>query len=537
MKTELLPWDSSSREKREECIRKAAELIAAGELVAYPTETVYGLAADALNAMAVKKVFEAKGRPQSRPLLVAVRDLESARDLVTEVPERARLLAGVFWPGPLSIVLSASSRVPKAITAGTGSVGLRCPAHPVSRALVEAAGPITSPSANISGRPSPKTAREVLGDLEGRMAAVIDAGPAPGGRESTVVDLREDVKILREGAIGASEILSLSSIERISFGDRKTVLFVCSGNTCRSPLAAAVFRPALESLGLLAASAGTVAGDGFPASDGSLAVAKESGYDLGGHLSRGLDGVRWEEVALVIGMTRRHVTDVKDHLRRVALSDPPPVVTMDDLTGIGEIADPFGGPPREYRNLLETFEHERAAVTIAVAELVGEGSTTVNRSEFNETVFDKVSVACDHGGILLKEAISRTLRDMGIEVEDLGTNSEESVDYPDFAAAGARAVAEGRSDACILICGTGIGMAMTADKIRGIRAANCSDEYSASMARAHNDANVLTLGARVIGPGLAERLVQVFCTTPFEGGRHARRIGKISDLEHPADKS
>ncbi|MFP4200538.1 MAG: L-threonylcarbamoyladenylate synthase [Clostridia bacterium] len=536
MKTELLPWDGVSRVDRERSIREAAALIAAGELVAYPTETVYGLAADALSPEAVEKVFEAKGRPRSRPLLVAVRDLESACDLVEEVPKSANLLAGVFWPGPLSIVLTASGRVPEGVTAGRGSVGLRCPAHPVSRALVEEVGPITSPSANISGRRSPKTVEEVLCDLDGRIAAVIDGGPVPGGRESTVVDIRDGFEIVREGAIGASEISTLLSFERRDLGRRRTVVFVCSGNTCRSPLAASVLRSTLENLGLLTLSAGTAATWGLPASGGALTAAEESGYDLHGHRSRGLVDVPWEDVALVVGMTRRHARDVGDHLRRLGLDDPPPIVTMDDLVGIGDVPDPFLGPPEEYQEILDTFEGKRAAITVAIARLLDGGKSILNGSDRKPTVFDTVSVACDHGGVMLKSTIKDTLWELGIEVEDLGTDSEESVDYPDFAVAGARAVAEGHADASILICGTGIGMAMTADKIPGIRAANCSEEYSATMARAHNDANVLTLGARVIGPGLAKRLVQAFCTTPFEGGRHARRVDKISRLDRSAGR-
>lgn len=140
-------------------------------------------------------------------------------------------------------------------------------------------------------------------------------------------------------------------------------------------------------------------------------------------------------------------------------------------------------------------------------------------------------MACDHGGLSLKDVVVSSLEGLGVDVLDLGTDGPDSVDYPDFAAAAARRVIDGTVEAAILICGTGIGMAISANKVPGMRAAGCGDEYSASMARAHNDANALALGARVIGPGLAEALVERFCTTTFEGGRHGRRVQKMMDLE------
>lgn len=138
----------------------------------------------------------------------------------------------------------------------------------------------------------------------------------------------------------------------------------------------------------------------------------------------------------------------------------------------------------------------------------------------------KIAIGCDHAGVDLK----RTLLDSVLkehEVTDVGTNSKESVDYPDIAKLVARAVACGEVESGILICGTGIGMAMAAGKVKGIRAARCSEPYSAEMSRTHNNANVLCFGARVIGSGMAEKIVEKWLSTPFEGGRHARRIGKI----------
>lgn len=143
----------------------------------------------------------------------------------------------------------------------------------------------------------------------------------------------------------------------------------------------------------------------------------------------------------------------------------------------------------------------------------------------------KVAIGADHGGFRLKEAIKPVLDSLGVEYKDFGTNSEESVDYPDISAPVARAVAAGEYDRGILICGTGIGIGIAANKVPGIRAALCHDTFSAHASREHNNANILTMGERVIGPGLASDIVKIWLTTEFEGGRHERRIAKISALE------
>ena len=143
----------------------------------------------------------------------------------------------------------------------------------------------------------------------------------------------------------------------------------------------------------------------------------------------------------------------------------------------------------------------------------------------------KIVLAADHAGIDLKDHLVAFLTENGYEVADYGTNSHESCDYPVYAEKACRAVIAGEFDLCILCCGTGIGMSMAANKIEGIRAACCSDIFSAKYTRLHNDANVLCLGARVVGIGLADELADVFVKTEFEGGKHARRVGLISDIE------
>lgn len=146
----------------------------------------------------------------------------------------------------------------------------------------------------------------------------------------------------------------------------------------------------------------------------------------------------------------------------------------------------------------------------------------------------KVAVGNDHGGLALKETVISLLREMGHDVVDLGTNSGDSCDYPDFAGKVAEGVGSGAYDRGVLICGTGIGMSIAANKVKGVRAALCNEIFSARMARAHNDANILCLGARVVGPGVAAEIVKAFFTTEFEAGRHARRVEKIRLLETDA---
>ena len=142
-----------------------------------------------------------------------------------------------------------------------------------------------------------------------------------------------------------------------------------------------------------------------------------------------------------------------------------------------------------------------------------------------------IAIGSDHGGYALKQEIMKHLEDRGLEYIDFGTYSEDSCDYPQYGAAVGRAVADGSCERGILICGTGIGISISANKIRGVRAALCGDCFSAEMTRRHNDANIVALGARVVGPGLALKIVDTFLDTEFEGGRHARRVEQMMALE------
>ena len=191
-------------------ISEAAALIRQGRLVAFPTETVYGLGANALDAAAVARIFEAKGRPRTSPLIVHVASIEMARTLVTEWPAAAETLARAFWPGPLTLVLPKDPKVPDIVTAGLATVGVRMPAHPIARELIGAAGvPIAAPSANRFTEVSPTTAEHVRESLGDRVDCILDGGPAEVGIESTVLKLAGAPTLLRPGMISQAEIEAL----------------------------------------------------------------------------------------------------------------------------------------------------------------------------------------------------------------------------------------------------------------------------------------------------------------------------------------
>ncbi len=219
-------------EKEDIC--RAGELLRQGGVVAIPTETVYGLAADATNAQAVKKIFEAKGRPQDNPLIVHIASMDDLPPLVEDIPEEARKLAQVFWPGPLTMVFRKSGRIPAETSAGLDTVGIRMPLHPAARDAIRAAGvPLAAPSANRSGRPSPTTARHVLEDMKGRIDAILDGGECEVGVESTVVDMTGDTpRVLRPGAVTREQILHVLGHVEV---DKAVYREIKPGELVRSP--------------------------------------------------------------------------------------------------------------------------------------------------------------------------------------------------------------------------------------------------------------------------------------------------------------
>lgn len=194
--------------KEQEELKEAAALLRAGQLVAVPTETVYGLAGNGLDETAVEQIYEVKGRPQVKPLSLMVPDALAMERCCREVPPQAHALAKHFWPGPLTIVLRSKDLVPAIVRAGGETVGLRCPDHPMTLELLRLSGiPFAAPSANPSGEPSPKTAEEVEAYFDGKIAAIVDGGPCGLGKESTILDMSQrPFRILRQGALPAEKI-------------------------------------------------------------------------------------------------------------------------------------------------------------------------------------------------------------------------------------------------------------------------------------------------------------------------------------------
>ena len=223
MNTQVLPVT-------EESILQAAALLQRGELVALPTETVYGIAADARNGEAVRKIFEAKGRPQDNPLIVHICGMEMLRGIVSEVPERARKLAEAFWPGPLTMVMPRGTEVSEVTCAGLDTVGVRMPSHPVVQAVIRASGVVfAAPSANLSGKPSPTNAQDTLADMKGRIPLILDGGESAVGVESTVVSVVGEAPILlrpgyitkeqMETVLGEPVQVSAAILEKLKEGE------------------------------------------------------------------------------------------------------------------------------------------------------------------------------------------------------------------------------------------------------------------------------------------------------------------------------
>ncbi len=194
-----------------EAIQEAGRIIREGGLVAFPTETVYGLGTNALNSKAVAEVFKAKGRPADNPLIIHISDINQVYDLTDEITVQTQRVMDAFWPGPLTVVLPKKQNIPPEVTAGLNTVAVRMPDHPVALELIKSAGvPVAAPSANSSGKPSPTTARHVLNDLEGKVDLIVDGGACRVGVESTVLDMTsEPPVILRPGGITREDLESV----------------------------------------------------------------------------------------------------------------------------------------------------------------------------------------------------------------------------------------------------------------------------------------------------------------------------------------
>lgn len=472
-------------------LERPGRALADGDIVAFPTETVYGLGASAYRPEAVARIFQLKGRPSDNPLIVHLPSDEHLSDVVSVIPETFSTLYRAFSPGPLTYVMPKSDRIPDVVTAGLSTVAVRFPSQPTARALFEAAGvPVVAPSANVSGRPSPTRARHVLDDFAGRIPFIIDDGPCDVGVESTVIDLTSDpIRILRPGIITASDILEKTGLEAVPWTpdpdadrdapppspgmkyrhyapnapveivdapdahgwvaaigrhaapgrriaafmseamwddvrgagvdrtlsvytypgppdaveatrhlfdalrtlDRQTpdiilaegwtgevasaymdrlkkasaprppqeVLFVCTGNTCRSPMAEALFNARCGSDRVHATSAGMAAWPGMPITDAAVTALREVGIDAEAHRARQLDVPMLEAADLVIAMTAAQ----RDALRRLAPTRAERMLAVADVRTDGrDVDDPYGQALPAYRRARDMLSETMDAI-------------------------------------------------------------------------------------------------------------------------------------------------------------------------------
>lgn len=344
-------------------VHRAVQTLAEGKLVVFPTETVYGLGASARSESAVRSIFEAKGRSDDAPLALAIRSVEDALDYAPHLGAKAERLARRCWPGPITLVVKHGEdeglirQLPREVrdaVAPNGEIGLRVPAHSVLLDVLQMlAGPIVLTSANRSGEPPATNAQDAVRSLGSHVALVLDDGPCRYGQASTVVRANaEGIDCLREGVVPRAALDRLASM---------LIVIVCTGNTCRSPMAEAIMRrlvaerlgckaEELEQRGVLIASAGLAAAPGGCAAVEAVDVMREHGLDISRHESQPLTDKLIRHADVILTLTSAHRQSIVRRWPEAASR------TLTLRTDEGDVEDPIGGPPEVYRQCAKQIE-------------------------------------------------------------------------------------------------------------------------------------------------------------------------------------